>query len=56
MKKKRLVYDDNMARHVWEHSKDRTVAATCSDAIYRQDPRARAEVLRLYARLTTPSL
>lgn len=50
-KTRRIVYTDDMARDLWNTTTDKAIKALCSDAIYRQDMRARAEVLRLYVKL-----
>lgn len=51
--KKRLIYTDEMARHIWENTADKAVKAVCSNAIYRKDMAARTEVLRLFSKLTS---
>ena len=49
--KKRIIYTGEMARDLWNTTTDKAIKALCIDAIYRQDMRARADVLRLYKRL-----
>ena len=51
MKNNSIVNSDNMARHLWEHSPDRTVKVVCANAI-NGDASARADVLRTYIKLT----